>query len=250
MAEGSDPMREILSNRQAAFSLVEVIVVVAIVSVLAGLLVPAVQGMVVAGQRAECSSNLRQIGTAILLYANDNDGYLPGTTHELGTDFEKAWIHALKPYLGEVDKVRICPADPKGADRLAANGTSYILNSFVFVPRVGPFGDVLPGSLNNLRFLSEPSKTLFAANISDRQGASVQNDHTHSEQWDGNWGKLCADLQPDRFTRSAEADHSNGSANYLFGDGHVANISARDLKERLEGGDNIARPPELKEESE
>ncbi len=234
---------------QAAFTLVELLVVVAIIAVLAGLLVPTVQGMIVAGQRAECSSNLRQVGTGILLYASDNDGYLPGTTHELGTDFEKAWIFALKPYLGNVDEVRICPADPKGADRLAANGTSYILNSLVFVPRIGPFGEVLPGSLNNLRFLSEPSKTLFAANISDQQGASVQNDHTHSEEWDGNWAKLCVDLQPDRFTRHEKADHSNGTANYLFGDGHVANIAAEDLKERLEGGDNIARPPELRGES-
>jgi prepilin-type processing-associated H-X9-DG protein len=227
---------------------VEVIAVVAVISILAGLLVPAVQGMVVAGQRAECASNLRQVGTGILLYSNDNNGFLPGTTHELGTDIERAWIFALKPYLGGVDKVRICPADPKGAERLAANGTSYILNSFVFVPRVGPFGEALPGSLNNVRYLSEPSKTLFASNVSDRRGASVQNDHTHSELWDGSWARLCADLQPDRFTQRADGDQLNGSANYLFGDGHVENIAAKEVKARLDRGENIARPPELREQ--
>ena len=240
-------MREGCGNRMRGFTLVEILVVVAIVSVLAALMVPSLKGMVVAAQRAECASNLRQLGTGILLYANDHDGFLPGTTHELGTDVERAWIFALKPYLGEVDKVRICPADPKGAERLAANGTSYILNSFVFVPRVGPFGEALPGSLNNLRYLSEPSKTLFAANVSDDRGASVQNDHTHSERWDGNWGALCADLEPDRFTSSPSADHLDGSANYLFGDGRVENIAARIVKERLDRGDNIGRPPGVEE---
>ncbi len=236
-------------KKTRGFTLVEILVVVAIVSVLAAFLVPSVQGMVVAAQRAECSSNLRQVGTAILLYANDHDGSLPGTTHELGTDIDQAWIFALKPYLGNVDEVRICPADPKGAERLAADGTSYILNSFVFVPRIGPFGEVMPGSLNNLRYLSEPSKTLFAGNISDDQGASMQNDHTHSERWDGNWAALCADLAPDRFTKSEAADNLNGSANYLFGDGHVENIKASEVKERLDRGDNIARPPDLENNS-
>ncbi len=247
MADKQIAMREISGRARWAFTLVEVIAVVAVVSILVALVVPSLRGVVVAGQRAECASNLRQLGTGIALFANDHDGRLPGTTHELGTDIENAWIFALKPYLGNVDGVRICPADPKGAERLSADGTSYILNSFVFVPRVGPFGEALPGSLNNVRSLVEPSKTLFASNVSDLRGASVQNDHTHSERWDGDWAALCADLQPDRFTTRATGDHLNGTANYLFGDGHVENIPAKEIKSRLDRGDNIARPPGLED---
>ncbi len=242
----SQPARVANRPSAAGFTLVEVIVVVAIVTILAALSLPMVQRSLVGAKRAECSSNLRQIGTAIHLYANDHDGRLPGTTHELGTDIEAAWIFALKPYVGGVDEIRICPADPKGPDRLRADGTSYILNSYVFVPRIGPFGEALPGSINNVRAISQPSQTLFASNISDAQGVSAQSDHTHSDRWEGSWGALCADIQPDRFTTNAQPDHTEGSANYLFADGHVETIAASVVKERLERGDNIARPPDLR----
>lgn len=233
-------------SQSGAFTLIETITVVAILAVLVVAIVPAMQRAFVAAQRAECSSNLRQIGTAIHLYANDHDGRLPGTTHELNVNFDRAWVFTLKEYLGNVDEVRICPADPKGPDRLKANGTSYILNSFVFVPRIGPFGERLPGSINNVRAISQPSKTLFAAIVSDKQSASVQNDHSHSELWTRSWGAVCADIQPDRFTTNPASDHTRGSANYLFADGHVESIDAGELKERFARGENIALPPDLK----
>lgn len=242
-------------SSRRGFTLVETLVVLGVLAVLVVMTTPMMKRAVIAGWQQRCAGNLRQIGLAISTYAADHDGWLPGTTHEWGADYTKAWIHALKPYLGDMDQVRICPADPKGTQRLAAEGTSYILNSYVFVPQVGPFGEPLGASLNNLNRISQPSKTLFAANISDKQGVSVQSDHTHSERWGGselpepsaggNWDALCADIEPDRFTTNPKADHTDGSANYLFADAHVENIVASVIKERLERGDNIARPPDL-----
>lgn len=229
-------------------TLIELIAVVAVMALLAVVTGPFIKEAVVSGRQQKCAGNLRQIGVGIALYASDHDGELPGTTHTT-SDFRKAWIYALKPYLGNVDEVRICPADPIGDERLKADGTSYILNSYVFVPRVGPFGEPLPGSMHNIRSIPYPARTLFAANISDEQGASVQNDHTHSEHWGGeegatgNWEALLNDIQPDRFSSDPSEDHTNGSANYLFGDGHVESIPALEIKERLQRGDNIARPP-------
>jgi len=231
------------------FTLIEAAMVAAVLGALLVLSVPLFKGGILAAQQGECVSNLRQIGTALMLFANDNDGWLPGTTHELGVEYRKAWIFTLRPYLANADAVRICPADPNGPQRLKENGTSYILNSFVFVPQIGPFGERLGDSTNNLRLIPRPSKTLLAANISDEQGVGVQSDHTHSEQWGGderhggNWARLCADIQPDRFTLKPAKDHAEGSANYLFADGHVENIPAQVVRDRLDRGDNIARPP-------
>lgn len=224
-----------------AFTLVEMLTVVAVVAVLAALAVPVMQRAMVAARQQGCASNMRQIGAAICLYAADNDGWMPGTTHT--ETLRNSWIETLRPYLANCDKVRISPGDPKGAQRLKAGGSSYILNSFVFVPRIGPFGETLPGTLNRLSRIPRPTETLLAANISDQQGASAQNDHTHSDLWGGNWTRLCADIQPDRFTTAPKPDHSRGSANYLFADGHVSELQAADVKARLERGDNIAQPP-------
>ena len=62
----------------AAFTLVELLVVIVVIAILAGLMLP-VMGLIRArGDSIQCTSNLRQIGIAIGGYVGDNDGVLPG----------------------------------------------------------------------------------------------------------------------------------------------------------------------------
>ena len=60
-----------------AFTLVELLVVMAVVVILAVMVASAAQAVQVAGKRSACLSNLRQIGAGIGLYAADNDGSMP-----------------------------------------------------------------------------------------------------------------------------------------------------------------------------
>jgi prepilin-type N-terminal cleavage/methylation domain-containing protein/prepilin-type processing-associated H-X9-DG protein len=221
------------------FTVLELLVVLAVIGVLAALGLPAVNGALMAGKQAACASNMRQIGLALIAYATDNDFALPETTHT--TSEGKAWIAVLEPYLDGVDKVRICPADPRGAERLAAGGTSYVLNSFLFVPEVDPFGNVTGGPSNDLTAIASPSSTMMAFVCSDSTGLSAGNDHTHSGGWTS-WNAVTRDIAPDRFTTSKRPDHSSGSSNYLFADAHVENIRAPTLKARVDAGENIAMP--------
>lgn len=76
-AKQSPPKRTIRA-RARAFTLVELLVVVAVLAVLGALLFPAFRRAQASARNAGCLANLRQIGTAIVSYASDHDGTLPG----------------------------------------------------------------------------------------------------------------------------------------------------------------------------
>ena len=63
--------------RKTGFTLVEVLVVIAVIATLAGLLLPVLSSARAAGRLTVCASNLRQIGLALHAYAHTNRGFLP-----------------------------------------------------------------------------------------------------------------------------------------------------------------------------
>ena len=65
------------------FSLVEMLVVIAIVSVLAAMLLPTVEGSLAAARDVQCRSNMRQIACAQALYAEDFKGYADGAENSI-----------------------------------------------------------------------------------------------------------------------------------------------------------------------
>lgn len=203
----------------------------AIVTALSATTFGVVQKMRDRTNEVACANNMRQIGIGLQTYAQDH-GHFPETTHTEA--LENSWIFALEPYLGDFDEVRICPADPLAGERLEAQGTSYILNSFIFVPKTDPFGRPIGRPMNRPNLIPYPSRTVVAFCCSDHVGVAAGNDHTHSERWDS-WAAVRRDIAPDR--------HANKRANYLFADGRVESWTAAEVRRRIERGDNIAEPP-------
>jgi prepilin-type N-terminal cleavage/methylation domain-containing protein/prepilin-type processing-associated H-X9-DG protein len=231
-------------TRRGGFTLIELLVVIAIIAILAALLLPAIASAKARARACACKSNMRQIGIAMTMYAEDNRGYLPGTMHGAGGNTNRSWIVSLAPYVGNVDEIRLCPADPKGQERLAAGGTSYVLNEYTSVPQVGVFGGVVGQDYRKLDALKRPTDTHTVFITSDRTDLGISADHTHSRSWASNWLTVISDIQPDRHSAGRKVeDHSTGSANYLFADSHVSSLKATGLKQRITQGDNFAEPP-------
>jgi len=232
-------------RRAAAWSLPELLIVCAVVAALGALAMPAFSSSRMTANRVKCASNLRQIGSALLLYAGEHNGLLPVTSHTTGDStirlpngerlrtIEYSWVYLLAGYLGDVDAVRICPADePERQERIRKlHATSYLLNDIVFDAEEG----------TRLQSLPFPARTALAF-ISNRP-VSRTWDHAHGAEWT-TWAALNADIAPDRHRVGERSpDRLNGSSNYLYADGHVAVLEARELRKMLDAGVNPAAIP-------
>jgi prepilin-type N-terminal cleavage/methylation domain-containing protein/prepilin-type processing-associated H-X9-DG protein len=122
-----------------AFTLIELLVVIAIVGILAALLLPALGRSKAQAYSAACKNNLRQLGIAVRLYAEDNNERFPSAeilpSKPIDPQNRLPRISdALARYAGRAGgastngaSVFKCPADKKG--RFAAEGSSYEWNA-------------------------------------------------------------------------------------------------------------------------
>jgi prepilin-type N-terminal cleavage/methylation domain-containing protein/prepilin-type processing-associated H-X9-DG protein len=243
-----------------AFTLVELLVVLAIIGLLIALLLPAVQAARLAARRNQCASNMRQIGLGIAQYANSHQGHFPWNGHhdvyvnnQLTSDLTQSWMYSLMPFMENVDVIRLCPDDPQFEVRLADvnKEASYVINEYVSSADVA-------GAVLSLFKLKETSKLITLFECSPQTGTAANaNDHVHCSTWytkpnilHGHvWSAILGEVDPSRHGGTldpATQTNAGGTANYLFADGHVETIAETTLYQWVQrdiaSGSNFAKP--------
>ena len=191
-------------RNHVAFTLVELLIVIAIIAVLAALLLPALARAKASAHRIECLSNMRQLGLAAMLYAEDNQDTFPRSQHSAFAHGQLPWERSMAAELGSsstawtnlLTGIYHCPTDER------TTPWSYGLNVYF---ELGADDDYVgkPQTWRRTTQVPHPSDAiLFAENNSSA-------DHLMPEYW----------LSQNDAVDLASRRH-NERANYTFADGH------------------------------
>jgi len=210
-----------------SFTLIELLVVVAIISILAAMLLPALQRAKEAGRRASCMNNLKQLGLAHVLYLDDHNGYFPTYGPLPTASVDTALYPGLTlfgRYFQNNINVLVCPSD-----KTTGRQISYFANEQL-IYGAGNFYDASkpPLKLTDVRSSSKLVllREMFSAPFRHHgiSGPDPWEHRTNSwfyaKQW--NFGVYDPGAGPD-FIQDFSAlykAHSGGS-NHLFVDGSV-----------------------------
>lgn len=202
----------------SGFTLVELLVVVGIISILIAILLPVLAKAQSLAREKTCSSNLRQIGQALFIYANDHKGFFPVEPTEQNPHPEL--MRLVQEQIRAGPRIFYCPQNdmmdgharnpeftPKGGvdtvadtpENIAAGNISYIYWSFEankqtdaglywrnpeFVPRQLKIGGVAPTAGTGARgkqLLESPSCNRWVASDFYRQGAPFPHGRRHAQ---------------------------------------------------------------------
>jgi len=218
-----------MTHRRRAFTLIELLVVIAIIAILAAILFPVFAKAREKARQSSCQSNLKQIGLALLQYAQDYDESMlavnfgaasPGNANTPwpgSVGWPGALTHGIQAYIKSTQCLQ-CPSDQGAGHRwYDANGISYGYNEYIYDSNRG---------WSKLSALSNaPSGVASVSMVTETWASGIYND------WDGTNG-----MDRLRYTSYGPSTNRHGQTGVVFCDGHAKSIPMEKITGNSTGG--------------
>jgi prepilin-type processing-associated H-X9-DG protein len=205
-----------------AFTLIELLVVIGTIAILTALLLPTLSRSKQSAHSTACKNNLRQLGIALVLYANDS-GFYPSLHHldqSINPFVTYGWMAQLLPFVSHNTVVFKCPSAPPEF----AWPTNISSRGYVFPYNIGPdvkfsygFNGWGVAAVSGLGLGENPDNRVSTTRVKNPADMIAVGDSAGDGSQDGwiTFHRFQAILVAPPGTR-----HNNG-ANIVFVDGHV-----------------------------
>jgi prepilin-type N-terminal cleavage/methylation domain-containing protein/prepilin-type processing-associated H-X9-DG protein len=230
------------SRLRPGFTLIELLVVIAIISILASILFPVFARARENARRTSCLSNLKQIGTAAMMYAQDFDESLFSSYFPSYPGGANHWFFRVSPYIKSgtgndwsqykpSNDIRICPSG-------LGTGFSYSMNGHVSPPD----WSTMTVKITSLAAFTHPSETILFGEATQIQEwdnhCSAGFDWWPSQMSNGLFPQSEADWEQMDKDPQQGSDPANGevryrhllTANVVFADGHAKAMRRSTIK--------------------
>ena len=207
-------------RKAKGFTLIELLVVIAIIAILAAILFPAFAKAREAARRSSCSSNMKQMGIAIMQYSQEYDEKLPAGLND--DTPQLAWAAVIQPYVKST-KLFACPSNTKSGTFMdKTNNTipfSYFANGTNAI--AGDMGGRSPLNENPNATNGFGGGAALSSLVSPSQLILIYESvggNTYPIQYG------FANLQASSGSYSYDFTNHLQASNYLFADGHVKSL--------------------------
>ncbi|AHF91153.1 N-terminal cleavage protein [Opitutaceae bacterium TAV5] len=194
-------------DQKTGFTLIELLTVIAIIGILAAIIIPVTGKVRSSARMTQCKSNIRQVGLAMILFAEEHQGRFPARNAGGG------WARKLVDggYVDKAGKTLTCPADKNAEGKPRPRSYAYVTPAMIpTIPKEDTSKSVV------LQKFENPSRIMM---LTEWHWANQD----YNKMDGGGIDQKAMDTPTQVF-------HPDGRRNFVFLDGHVASFRKEDFE--------------------